>query len=188
MDDYDVKQHLELVSPWSTDPTAFLARYYTLHYYVNPTQSNHTLYVRQAPNKVCILGVAHDHAALLQHQDLAIEFQPKLSAGDNVKPDTVLCELVLGETRYEVRAHMRGKILEFNPRLTSALLREKPMTEGYLAVILPFHEDSAIQLNEYIGEQAYKEKQLPAKTATIGSEADSEKIVDKEPIHDAQIS
>ncbi|KAI7881537.1 hypothetical protein K492DRAFT_176995 [Lichtheimia hyalospora FSU 10163] len=154
-DDYDIEQHFDLVSSWSKDPTAYLSRYYTLHFHWDKQQDlnrEQVVYVRQAPNKVCIVGVTSEHAALKQ-QD--VQVIPKLEAGANVKPETVLCDIVAGDTTYTVRAHMRGKLLEYNPRMTTPLLQEKTMTEGYLAVILPFHEDPTIQLKEFINHEEF---------------------------------
>lgn len=155
-DDYDIQQHLDLVSSWSNDPTAYLSRYYTLHFQWDKeadANREQAIYVRQAPNKVCILGVTSGHAALKKDD---VQVIPKLEAGANVKPETVLCDIVAGDTTYAVRAHMRGKLLEYNPRMTTALIQGKAMTEGYLAIILPFHEDPSVQLKEFVSQEDFR--------------------------------
>ncbi|KAI9490095.1 hypothetical protein BDB00DRAFT_839592 [Zychaea mexicana] len=147
-DDYDIKQHLDLVKPWSNDLTEFLARYYTLHYH---RDLDNKIYVRQAPNKVCILGITEQHPAILTNKEQSLKLEATLGSNANVKPDTVLCEIVSGDARYAIKANMYGKLLEINPRIleSSELLLNKPETEGYLAVIKSQYEDTAKQLEAF---------------------------------------
>ncbi|KAG2219145.1 hypothetical protein INT45_002336 [Circinella minor] len=150
-DDYDIQQHLDLVKPWNNDPTAFLSRYYTLHYH---RDSENKIYVRQAPNKVCILGITDQHVVKKNNnQDQSVQIIPKAESNSNVKPNTLLCEIAIGDSqRYEIKAHMYGKLLEINPRLLEKpeLLLDLPMTEGYLALIKAQHEDTSRQLEEFV--------------------------------------
>lgn len=148
--DYDVKQHLDLVASWNTEPsTAFLSRYYTLHYHVENNDLDQAVYVRQAPNKVCVLGITPRHPAL---SAAPVRIESALKSWSNIKPGTVILELVNSDHRYPIRAHMHGKLLEINPRLADEpeLLSTRTMTEGYLAIISAAHEDTKVQLKEYI--------------------------------------
>ncbi|KAI9249511.1 hypothetical protein BDA99DRAFT_419700, partial [Phascolomyces articulosus] len=135
---------------WANDPTALISRYYTLYFHSN---SETKLYVRQAPNKVCILGMTDQHIALLsaKQQQLPIQVTTKVSANMNIKPGTVLCEVTVGDSHFPIEAHMYGKFLEINPRLLEKpeLLLDMPMTEGYLAVIKAQYEDTTKQLEEF---------------------------------------
>ena len=149
-DDYDIQQHLDLVKPWANDPTAFLSRYYTLHYH---RDNDNKIYVRQAPNKVCILGITDQHPAKANNNGQSIQIAAKVESSSNVKPNTVLCEIAIGDSqRYEIKAHMYGKLLEINPRLLEKpeLVLDLPMTEGYLALIKAQHEDTSRQLEEFV--------------------------------------
>lgn len=164
--DYNVQQHAELVTPWLNDPDLYLSRYFSLHYHWDDNDYDAAVYCRQAPNKVCVVGVTPNHPAL-NSGNAQVQLVGKLESGKNVKPDTVLCELTNGDdesVRYPVKAHMFGRLLELNPRLDKEpeLLIQQPLTTGYLAVILPAKEDTAIQLKEFVGPEEYASaKQRP---------------------------
>ncbi|KAI8138452.1 hypothetical protein BJV82DRAFT_630887 [Fennellomyces sp. T-0311] len=151
-DDYDIKQHLDITKSWTDNPTAYLTRYYTLHFHSEESDSNATLYARQAPNKVCIVGITDRHSVVVQQKPIKLE--ATLSSNANVKPETVLCELVTDDARYVIKAQMQGKLLELNPRVLEnpQLLLDKPMTEGYLAVIKPQYEDTSRQLSRFTAQ------------------------------------
>ncbi|KAI8068127.1 uncharacterized protein B0P05DRAFT_551874 [Gilbertella persicaria] len=144
--DYDSKQYEAIIASWQQDSTAYLNRYYDLYY----KQSNDTLatsvYVRQSPNKICVLGITQPPAFDSIH--LRVEL-----IGEKVKTDTVLCELSKeGQIVGQVRAEMEGKLLELNQRYNTedpqSLMRDH-MDIGFIAIIMPKTEDSAVQLKEF---------------------------------------
>lgn len=167
--DYSIQEHAKLVTPWLNDPDLYLLRYYTLHYHWDDESSyDAAVYCRQAPNKVCVVGITPNHPVLKNAGTAAVQVIPQLESGKNVKPDTVLCEISSdgGELRYPVKAHMFGRLLELNPRLDKEpeLLVQQPLTTGYLAVILPAKEDTAIQLKEFVGPEEYASAQTTTTT------------------------
>ncbi|OBZ88947.1 hypothetical protein A0J61_03001 [Choanephora cucurbitarum] len=145
--DYDSKHYLETTATWQQDPTAYLSRYYELY----TKQVNHDLstnvYVRQSPNKICVLGMTDPPAGIDQvslYTDLV---------GQKVKKDTILCDLMQeGKVMGHVRAEMEGKLLELNAKYQtddiSSLIRDH-MDIGFIAIIMPKIEDSSVQLKEF---------------------------------------
>lgn len=141
-DAYDAQPFMELTAEWNKDPNAYLKRYYTLYY-----KKEDNLYVRQAPNKICVLGLLEASADSIK----SIKFNTDL-IGQNIKKNTVLCELTGSDDQTRsVQAFMDGKLLEFNTALTDNLdlLFNRSLDYGFLAVIMPKHENSSIQLQEY---------------------------------------
>ncbi|KAI8967775.1 hypothetical protein BDF20DRAFT_917378 [Mycotypha africana] len=160
--DYNVADYKDLTENWHCDPTAYLHRYYSLYFKkANASSDAVNVYVRQAPSKVCVLGMSEPPEgirALKLHTELI---------GEKVKPDTILCDLMDkdGKLIGHVRAEMEGKLLELNTRLTlteeqqeedmidSLLYKEKHhMVIGFIGIILPRFEDTAKQLREFVEE------------------------------------
>ncbi|KAL7320041.1 hypothetical protein PS15m_003111 [Mucor circinelloides] len=155
--DYDIKNYEKLTSNWNTDPTAFLSLYYSLFY---KQSQDLTVYVRQAPSKVCVLGM-HTYPSNLAR----IKMHTQL-VSDKVKKDTILCDLLDASDQVigHVRAEMEGKLLELNSRfatesLDTLLGGKHHMDIGFIAIILPKIEDTAVQLKEFTPEEEYNNKQ-----------------------------
>ncbi|CAO3626880.1 unnamed protein product [Mucor fragilis] len=155
--DYDIKNYEKLTSNWNKDPTAFLSLYYSLFY---KQSQDCTVYVRQTPSKVCVLGMStypSNVARIKMHTQLVSE---------KVKKDTVLCDLLDASDQVigHVRAEMDGKLLELNSRfatesLDTLLGGKHHMDIGFIAIILPKIEDTAVQLKEFTPEEAYNNQQ-----------------------------
>ncbi|KAI8644781.1 hypothetical protein BD408DRAFT_412877 [Parasitella parasitica] len=151
--DYDTKKYEKLTSNWNNDPTAFLSLYYSLFY---KKSQDLVMYVRQAPSKVCVLGMSTFPAQLARvnmHSELVSQ---------KVKKDTILCDLldVSDQIIGHVKAEMDGKLLELNSRFATesldALLGGKHcMDIGFIAIILPKVEDTAVQLKDFQTEEEY---------------------------------
>ncbi|CAO3688787.1 unnamed protein product [Rhizopus microsporus] len=133
-DAYDAQPFMELTAEWNKDPNAYLKRYYTLYY-----KKEDNLYVRQAPNKICVLGLLEASADSIK----SIKFNTDL-IGQNIKKDTVLCELTGSDDKTR-------SVQAFMDALTDNLdlLFNRSLDYGFLAVIMPKHENSSIQLQEY---------------------------------------
>lgn len=85
---------------------------------------------------------------------------------DKVKKDTILCDLLDASDQVigHVRAEMEGKLLELNSRfatesLDTLLGGKHHMDIGFIAIILPKIEDTAVQLKEFTPEEEYNNKQ-----------------------------
>jgi glycine cleavage system H lipoate-binding protein len=158
--DYEIKDYFELTNNWHGDPTAYLNRYYSLFYKINNNKEQDSftsdIYVRQSPNKICVLGIVNPST------DIHSVVMNKKLVGEKVKRDTILCELrdaqdnVIGQ----VKAQMEGKLLELNSRFekegNSLLLNGHHMDTGFIAVIMPKTDETKIQLKGYQTEEEYK--------------------------------
>lgn len=161
--DYDITQYSELTANWHKDPTAYLDRYYSLYYKTvdkeqDPLATN--VYVRQSPNKICVLGITNPST------DIAKVSLNKSLVGEKVKHGTILCELlsVEGAVIGHVKAEMEGKLLELNTRLEKEgcglLLNGHHMDTGFIAIIMPKIDDTKAQLAGYQTEEEYKKSLL----------------------------
>ncbi|KAI9009965.1 hypothetical protein CLU79DRAFT_774139 [Phycomyces nitens] len=163
--DYDISKYTDRVASWTNNPNAHLSGYFTLYYNVEskstPTEPGTVLgdiYVRQAPNKICVLGLAPSHPLFSQPNldQCRVELATEL-VGTKVVPDTTIAQIILGETKYLVKARMQGQLLELNPRLrdTPELLWEHTMDTGFVAVIMSRVDDTKQQLKGYLTEEEY---------------------------------
>ncbi|KAI7879233.1 uncharacterized protein EV154DRAFT_524786 [Mucor mucedo] len=168
--DYDIKDYAQLTNNWSKDPTAYLDRYYSLYYKTVDTEADplaNSVYVRQSPNKVCVLGIVSPST------DIVKVVLNKNLVGEKVKKNTILCEFKDAQDNVvgHVKAEMEGKLLELNSRLekegTSLLANGHHMDTGFIAIILPRVDDTKVQLKGYQTEQEYKATQ----TARIVNES-----------------
>ncbi|KAI8986576.1 hypothetical protein BDB01DRAFT_834546 [Pilobolus umbonatus] len=167
--DYDSAEYVQLTKTWNTDPTAYLSRYYTLHYKRvdkarDPLRCH--VYVRQSPNKICVLGI---HEQDIINRVHSIHMNRDL-IGQNVKLHTILCTLKDKEDKEigVMCAEMDGKLLELNTRLDSPegplLLQSHFMDTAHIAIILPKSDDTSVQLKYYLTEEEYKESEDKSKT------------------------
>ncbi|KAI7908127.1 uncharacterized protein BX663DRAFT_493065 [Cokeromyces recurvatus] len=165
--DYNVNDYISLTKIWQEDPTAYLSRYYSLFYKTSNEPLNRaSIYVRQTPSKVCVLGISD--VSLMNDVDQVRLYTNHI--GNKVKSDTILCDLINkdGQVISHVRAEMEGKLLELNKRFEEkescqSLLKDgHHMDIGFIAIILPKTEDTKIQLKDFQTEEEYnieKEKQ-----------------------------
>jgi glycine cleavage system H lipoate-binding protein len=143
--DYDISQYASLTNPWHQDPTAYLDRYYTLYHKPSTTEQYASVYVRQSPNKICVLGISQPPAnahSVRMHTSLV---------NNKVKTDTILCDLLdeAGQVVQQVRAEMEGKLLELNSQCNTLLFNGHHMDTGFIAIIMPKVEDTKVQLKEF---------------------------------------
>ncbi|KAI9239174.1 MAG: hypothetical protein BYD32DRAFT_435140 [Podila humilis] len=97
---YDLTEYKEITRDWNDDPSAYLTRYYTKHYFLSTAgkelkdplgpiidlQTSLEVkrgdqYVYQSPNKLCIIGLAPTHPLLAQrerYQVLNLRFDDKI--------------------------------------------------------------------------------------------------------------
>ncbi|XP_028411071.1 protein Simiate-like [Dendronephthya gigantea] len=129
--------------------------------------------VLQHSNKICIVTVAPRHPLLSKGEVIKVDFQVSKNVNrlDNkvsgkgkrgaqiLRPHLALCDVTCstGE-KYTLYSCIRGKLVEVNESLVTnpSLLNEKPMTEGYIAVVLPkLHEVDEI-VSELVTEADYE--------------------------------
>jgi glycine cleavage system H lipoate-binding protein len=159
--DYNINDYAEITKSWNRDPTAYLNRYYSLYYKTLNKEEDPLaidIYVRQPPNKICVLGIANPSS------DIVSIVMNKRLVGEKVKKHTVLCELKDAQDNVigQVKAYMEGKLLELNSRFekegNSLLLNGHHMDTGFIAIIMPKSDETKIQLKEYQTEEEYKNR------------------------------
>ena len=158
--DYNVSEYADLTKTWHQDPTAYLDRYYTLFYKITNKELdplNTDVYVRQSPNKICVLGIAKASSDIKQ-----VKLRNDL-VGQKVRYDTILCELLDQDHNVigHVKAEMEGKLLELNRHLEKdiGLLSDgHHMDTGFIGIIMPKTEDTKFQLKGYLTEAEYKQQ------------------------------
>lgn len=115
--------------------------------------SDKPVVIHKHANELCIVTVGAARE-MVERVEFLVKEAPEMSAGerrkrqgkmlqgkvvpDTVTPSTVLARLTLEDGSVElIRAGVWGTILELNHGVNATLLREDPLLDGYLAVILP---------------------------------------------------
>ncbi|KAI7872658.1 hypothetical protein BDF14DRAFT_1716073 [Spinellus fusiger] len=165
--DYDPSKYTDIVQSWHSEPNQYLSRYFTLFFHIETNDSApegtlfSDIYVRQSPNKICVLGMAPSHAFLKQENlaDSKIEFKTDI-IGKKVKANTIIAEVRKNGLIYAIRAQMQGQLLELNPRLVEnpELLWEHTMDIGFIAVIMSATDNTQQQLHGFLTEDEYRQK------------------------------
>ncbi|KAF0429071.1 g [Gigaspora margarita] len=173
---YDLKQFKNINEAYKKNELAYLEQYYSKYYFVNLKNSMEDLYIYQAPNKLCVIGLAPAHPLLQRSQDQSssghylsniqsIEYDAKVKSSINKKRqvplsiDTEICVVTTEEgNRYSIKAGVAGWIIDTNTRFEheKELLQNKPFKEGYIAIIKPKQENSDKSLSHCFSEDRYK--------------------------------
>lgn len=139
--EYDIKLYESLEKKLETEPQRYAERYFSFYEY----KKDENFYVRQAPNKLCIVGLK---SVLLKENEsiINIELNTDLIA-QKVTPGSMLCKI----NEKPIYANMHGKLLELNTRLETepSLLTTDPLMEGFVAIIQPKQEDPSKQLQDF---------------------------------------
>ncbi|KAF0429072.1 protein simiate [Gigaspora margarita] len=151
---YDLKQFKNINEAYKKNELAYLEQYYSKYYFVNLKNSMEDLYIYQAPNKLCVIGLAPAHPLLQRSQDQSssghylsniqsIEYDAKVKSSINKK---------------SIKAGVAGWIIDTNTRFEheKELLQNKPFKEGYIAIIKPKQENSDKSLSHCFSEDRYK--------------------------------
>ncbi|RUP51186.1 hypothetical protein BC936DRAFT_149507 [Jimgerdemannia flammicorona] len=169
---YDLDEFLPLTTNWLSDPISRLRAYFTTHYFLATDVNEGDLTIRQAPNKLCVISLAKRHPGRGSGKDdlspLSITFSDfKGIVGKNKKhAPTVnsispLAEITTADGNIHiVRAAVHGQVMELNERLLKEpmLMRQKPDTEGFIAIIKPKIENSEKALSHCVTEEKWHEK------------------------------
>ncbi|KAJ1934010.1 hypothetical protein FBU59_005833 [Linderina macrospora] len=169
------------MSSQEAHPERYLERYFSQSYYAAPiaAKRKHTddvqdeseqsedtepiprewQYVRMAPNKLCVIGIADEHPLLDRLKRAEIGQIASVEYADNVKgsvikgkakknslriaPETKLCTITTTTGKsFVVRGAVRGLLMEWNTRLeTDPGLIQRDPSQGFLAIIKPPTDD-----------------------------------------------
>ncbi|CAB3995923.1 Simiate [Paramuricea clavata] len=151
-----------------------LERYYKKFYKININDVPFAdQCVLQHSNKICVVTVAPRHPILSKGEVVKVDFQvsKKVNRLDNkvsgkgkrgaqhLLPSSPLCDVTCstGE-KYTLYSCIKGKLVEVNQFLETnpGLLNKKPMTDGYIAVVLPKLHEVDEALSELMTEADYE--------------------------------
>ncbi|ORY08143.1 hypothetical protein K493DRAFT_332476 [Basidiobolus meristosporus CBS 931.73] len=168
---YDIEEYQETIKGWDEKNSKYLERYFTKHYFVNEATDKEDQYIMQAPNKLCIVGLAANHPLLASEAShiKSIEFseavlnnkvQGKRKKGALwLDPRTAICKITLdNEETFTIRAGVHSQLMEVNEGIvkTPELLLNESQSKGYIAILKPKSDNSAIALKECKSEEEYK--------------------------------
>ncbi|GBB94457.1 hypothetical protein RclHR1_02360015 [Rhizophagus clarus] len=165
---YDLSIYKNISEKYEKNSLAYLEQYYTKNFLIDSNENTtEEFYIYQAPNKLCVIGLAPTHPLLLQSQKVeSIKFDEKIFQLMNKKkqiPLSIKSEICVITTeegkRYSIKAGVVGWVIDFNTRLEKHVdvLRQKPFTDGYIAIIKPKQDDSRKALSHCINEEKYNE-------------------------------
>lgn len=177
---YNLDEYLPLTTDWLTNPFLSLVHYYTAYYLLAKEDSDDLqgdLVIRQAPNKLCVIGLAPTHPVrqCTDFSKLSIKYAPAHDAAIGVSPAkgrknipwigqlSPIAFIHLGDKVYTVKSGIHGQLLELNERLlqTPRLLVDKPDTEGYIAIIKPKVENTQKSLSHCLTEEKWRKERYP---------------------------
>lgn len=169
-------------------PRTTVQRYFSLHYAQNraipdgwhPEDDDNLTYdtcVARHHNGLCVICLSPSHPAVSHSQIASIqflaEFRPvkgkRKRGGTLVEPYSRLCRLLRHDGRaYDIRCSVRGILVERNDALIDRpyLIAQAPLTDGYLAVVLPHTTERSTAVDNLIAEKDYD-----VSNGTITSEA-----------------
>lgn len=155
------------MKPVVTAPPGIIERSFSLHYGLGsarqtaergatpqPALPGEDVAIARHKNGICVVCLSPSHPVRQQGLNvLSVAFKKGLvrpvqgkrkRGGAFLDPESVLASVICetGET-FVVRACVKGVLVEVNPALekTPGLIATKPLTNGYLAVVLPSHND-----------------------------------------------
>lgn len=135
-------------------------RYYSKYYFTPetlPPEETHCILIHS--NRICLVSLAENHPIVKHQKKISkIDFQvtDKLDRLQNkvvgkgkkgaqfITQTSRLCFVECTDgTRYTIYGCVKGKLIEINEQLVSnnQLLVEKPLSDGFVAIILPHLKD-----------------------------------------------
>ncbi|KAK9712279.1 hypothetical protein K7432_007236 [Basidiobolus ranarum] len=168
---YDIKEFQETTQVWNEDNDRYLEKYFTKHYFVNETTENEDQYVMQAPNKLCIVGLALNHPLLasgaspiksIDFSEAALnnKVQGKRKKGALwLDPRTTICKITLeNDEVFTIRAGVHSQLMEVNESIVKnpQILLTESQSKGYIAIMKPRSDNSEIALKECQNEENYR--------------------------------
>ncbi|KAL2895379.1 Protein Simiate [Bienertia sinuspersici] len=136
------------LSPPSVVETNFV-RYFAVDF----MKPGHDQYVYRHANGLCVIGLAQTHVALQTEGGVtSVDFNVGKSDRSEFKvtgkrkknaqhfqPNSILCNVYIGDSPYVVRCCVKGSLLEVNNRLIQnpELLNTSADRDGYIAIVMP---------------------------------------------------
>lgn len=166
-------------------PPTTIERYFSLHYAVFHAKRTSPVIpcvsedartkpvgmdtcVARHHNGICVICVSQQHPIVTESKQVTkveyrVPFQQvrgkRKRGGIRVEPLTRLCMLTCdsGEV-FTVQTGVKGIIVEYNDNLqkSPSLITDKPLTDGYLAIVLPFPSEIRNAVDKLMTESSYK--------------------------------
>lgn len=153
-------------------------RYYDHKYCldINPNLKNVHLRISFHSNRICLISLAENHPLIKNNKrivkiDCSIDEKTdrlKNTASGKGKrgaqrlvPESVLCNLVCEDgSVYAVYSCIKGKLVEINENLVDNpnLLVERPVSEGFIALLLPVLKEYEQMKGGMLSKEEYLEK------------------------------
>lgn len=152
-------------------------RYYEHKYCVNISPSHQNVHQRVSfhSNRICLISLGEGHPIIKGNKRVAkvnCEVDDKTDRWKNaasgkgkrgaqkLNPDSVLCYLVCDDDSvYPVYSCIKGKLVEINENLIGQpnLVVEKPVSDGFIALLLPVLNSYDAVKNSMITKEKYLE-------------------------------
>ncbi|CAG8460834.1 6420_t:CDS:2 [Diversispora eburnea] len=151
--DYDLKEFENIIENYKKDEFAYLNQYYTKYYLLGTNEKiTEDFYIYQAPNKLCVIGLAPSHP-LLQPQPQQQNQLPKIK---NIEYNTKAVNTINKK---------KQNLLSFTSKICAITTITTEQEEkryqimagvvGYIAIIKPKHDNPNIALGHCISEEQY---------------------------------
>ena len=138
---------------------SIIERYFTEKYFIDPKDENEDMCVLVHSNRVCVLALAPTHPILKNKktvENVNFQISPETNRLDNkasgklkkgaqlLSRNAALCEVTTSDgDKYILKCCVPGSLLEVNENLIQnpELLLLKPLSEGYIAIVLTRLQD-----------------------------------------------
>lgn len=159
----------------SIEKLTMTERYYTPRYQVDFEQKGNDFCVLFHSNRICVLTLALTHSILTEHKQVdKIDFQvsSKVDRLNNtvsgkgkrgaqiLTPNSVIFYVNCTDgSKFPIYSCVPGKLVEVNEQLMKNpnLMVERPLDQGYLAIVLPTIPASARYKEELLTPQKYQD-------------------------------
>lgn len=165
-------------------PPSPVDRYFSLHYAIHfalltpslsttsdpkPTESTpstgHDICVTRHHNGLCVICISPRHP-LLRQKVTNVRYRVPFKAvqgkrkkgGIIVESNTRLCTITVASGDvYTIQTGVKGVIVEYNDNLSSMpdIITDRPLREGYLAVVLPFSRQLRTAVDHLLSAEDY---------------------------------
>lgn len=162
-------------------PPSTIERYFSLHYApglarqlaprtTKPLNYGEDVCIARHHNGICVLCLSPKHPIVVQKKMIdAVDYRVEMrqvkgkrkKGGIVVEQKTRLCIITCnGDEKYSVLCGIKGSLLEYNDGLQTdrSLINDSPLTDGYLAVIMPWLSQIKTAVDDLMPASEYEAK------------------------------
>ncbi|KAL4222294.1 hypothetical protein ACF0H5_018331 [Mactra antiquata] len=147
-------------------------RYFTQKYYKNLKSEGEDLCVLVHSNKICVVCLAETHPICKDNKKVvSVDYQfdnvnrlcnrvsgKGKKGGQNLSADSSLCRITCDDgNQYFIPCGLKCQLLETNDYLknTPTVLNSKPLSDGYIAIVLPKLKDYKTEMDSLLTKEAF---------------------------------